>query len=240
MLVTLHHFLHIIICPFFRIIKTSHSYLADVTAAELQLHLSVWIRFIGSNSCFDKIVNICNRYVTCRALVTPTCGMFIVSYFHDSISLTEFYYCAVLWCAQIIKCIMAWWSYSLFAHYTTSLSSLCRRIWRYCTSKLHVKYSFVEYVSKIKSVLSIIFLAIYGAVCIQLTHFTYDDYENTCTSSNYHHQIGSMTHLALFRVRSWNNGMHCMPFYILTEHSRLIMHNVFNQCPCKLGHYWFS
>ena len=64
-------------------------------------------------------------------------------------------------------------------------------------------------VSKIKSVLSI-FQAIYGAVCIQLTHFCYADCENTCTLSYYHHQIGRMTPLPLFRVRSWNNGMCCM------------------------------
>ena len=29
-----------------------------------------------------------------------------------------------------------------------------------------------------------------GAVCIQLTHFSCGDCENTCTSSYYHHQIG--------------------------------------------------
>ena len=39
----------------------------------------------------------------------------------------------------------------------------------------------IECVSKIRLVLSIIFHAIYGAVCIQLTHFSYDDCENTCT-----------------------------------------------------------
>ena len=42
-----------------------------------------------------------------------------------------FYYCAVLW---IIKYIMARGWYWFFAHYTTSLSSLCRRIWTYWTS----------------------------------------------------------------------------------------------------------
>ena len=35
------------------------------------------------------------------------------------------------------------------------------------------------------------------------------------TLSYYHHQIGSMIHLSLYRVRSWNNGMCCMSFYIL-------------------------
>ena len=51
----------------------------------------------------------------------------------------------------------------------------------------------LEWVSKIKSILSIIFHAIYGAVRIQLTYFYYDDCENTCTLSYWHHQIRSMT-----------------------------------------------
>ena len=33
----------------------------------------------------------------------------------------------------------------------------------------------------------------------------------------YHHQIWSMNHYQLFRVRSWNNGMGCMSFCILME-----------------------
>ena len=37
----------------------------------------------------------------------------------------------------------------------------------------------------------------------------------------FYHQIGSMNYYPLFRVRSWNNGMRCMSFYIL---------NVLNTC----------
>ena len=60
------------------------------------------------------------------------------------------------------------------------------------------------------------FHAVYGAVCIQLTHFSCDGCENMCTVSYYyHHQIGSMNHLPLFRVRSWNSGMRCMSFHVL-------------------------
>ena len=39
--------------------------------------------------------------------------------------------------------------------------------------------------------------------------------ERIYTLSYYHHQIGSMNYYPLFRVRSWNNGMRCMSFYIL-------------------------
>ena len=98
----------------------------------------------------------------------------------------------------------------LFAHYTTPLLSSCRPIWRYWTAN---RYSVMN-VSKIRSVLSTIIHVIYGAVCIRLNNFSYDDCENTCTWS-YHHQIGSMIHLPLFRVRSWSNGMHSMSCYIL-------------------------
>ena len=71
-------------------------------------------------------------------------------------------------------------------------------------------------VSKIWAVLWDIFYAIYGTMCIHLTYSSYDDCENTSTWSYYPHQIGSMTHLSLFRARSWNNCMHRMSFYILT------------------------
>ena len=47
-----------------------------------------------------------------------------------------------------------------------------------------------ECVSNIKFILWVIFYAIYGAVCIQLTHLCYDNCENTCTLSYCHHRIG--------------------------------------------------
>ena len=51
----------------------------------------------------------------------------------------------------------------------------------------------IECVSKIKSIFSVIFHEMYGPVCIQLTHLSYDDCENALILS-YYHQIGSMTH----------------------------------------------
>ena len=70
-------------------------------------------------------------------------------------------------------------------------------------------------VSNVEAILLIIFYAIYGTVCFQLGHLSFDDYENSCASS-YHHQIGSnMSHQPLFRVRSWNNDMHYMSCYAL-------------------------
>ena len=63
----------------------------------------------------------------------------------------------------------------------------------------------VERVSKINSILSIIFHAIYGAVRIQLIYLLSDGCENMCTSSNQHYH-GSIP-ICHFRVRSWNNGL---------------------------------
>ena len=90
-------------------------------------------------------------------------------------------------------------------------------IWRHWTYKMPVRYnlSSVWVRLSIFSQLSVIHYTICGAVCFQFTHFLCDDWENIYTLSYYHHQIGSMNYHPLFRVRSWNNGMRCMSFYIL-------------------------
>ena len=110
---------------------------------------------------------------------------------------------------QIIRYVLSWRSYS-FVHYTISLSSLCKLIWRHWTSQIY----FVECESKIRHILSDIHYTIRGAVCFQFTHFPCD-WENIYTLSYYHHQIGSTNYYPLFRVRSWNNGVRCMSFCIL-------------------------
>ena len=55
-----------------------------------------------------------------------------------------------------------------------------------------------------------------------------DDWENIYTLSYHHHQIGSMNYYPLFRVRSWNNGVRCMSFYILIMSVRQVQ--VSNVC----------
>ena len=47
--------------------------------------------------------------------------------------------------------------------------------------------------------------------------FPCDDWENIYTLSYYHHQIESMNYYPSFRVRSWNNGVHCMSSCILRD-----------------------
>ena len=67
-------------------------------------------------------------------------------------------------------------------------------------------------VCKTKHILSVIHYMIYGAVCFQRSHFPCDDWENIYIYTLFysHHQIGNMNYYALFRARSWNNGMRCM------------------------------
>ena len=111
------------------------------------------------------------------------------------------YNCAVLGFAQIIEYIMARWSYSLvwtLPYLIIIIMQIFRKVfnfWNAC--KVHS----VECVPKIKPVLSTKSL-------VMIVKYT-------CSLSYYYHQIGRMNHLALFRVRSWNNGMRCMSFYVL-------------------------
>ena len=80
------------------------------------------------------------------------------------------------------------------------------------TSKMLVRYILSSVRLRLSQFFQLSFME-YTGLCV--FSLTYDHCENTCTLSYYHHQIGSMSHLSLYRVRSWNNGMHCMSFYIL-------------------------
>ena len=83
----------------------------------------------------------------------------------------------------------------------------------------------VKCVSKMKLILIFIFHAIYWAERMQLTDFICEcckACDNTWALLYHHHQIGSIDHLSLFRVKSWNNGMHCMFFYVLMNVSLFI------------------
>ena len=81
-----------------------------------------------------------------------------------------------------------------------------------------LSYIFVECVSKIKHILSVIHYTICGAVCFQFTHFPCDDRQNIYTLSYYHRQIGSMNYYPLFRIRLWNNGVRCMSIFLWRNH----------------------
>ena len=126
------------------------------------------------------------------------------------------YYCAVY---DECKYLDTFWladRVCLFVHYTISLSSLCKLIWRHWTCKMPVRYilSSVWVRLGIFSQLSIIQ---YMGLCVFSLPISLVMIERIYTLSHYHHQIGSMIYYPLFRVRSWNNGMHCMFLYILMK-----------------------
>ena len=88
-------------------------------------------------------------------------------------------------------------------------------IWRHWTYKMPVRYNLSRVWVRL-SIFSQLSIIQYVGLCVfQFTHFLCDDWENIYTLSYYHHQIGSMNYYPLFRVRSWNNCMRCMSFYIL-------------------------
>ena len=77
--------------------------------------------------------------------------------------------------------------------------------------------------SKIEHFLLVIYYSIYGAGFFQFTQFPSWWLREYIALSYYHHQIGSMNYYPLFRVRSWNNGMHCMSLYILILRDKAIL-----------------
>ena len=66
----------------------------------------------------------------------------------------------------------------LFADYTTSLSSLCRLIWKHWTTKMLVRYMMPSVCLRLRQFSQLSLYSLYGAVCLQLTQFSCDDREN--------------------------------------------------------------
>ena len=118
------------------------------------------------------------------------------------------------WWVQIVRYVLACRSYpfvcTLHHFIIITVQTYLNTLIFYSACQIY----FVECVSKISHILSVIHYTIYGAVFFQFTHFPFDDWENIYPLSYYHHQIGSMNCYPLFRVRSRNNGMLCMSFYI--------------------------
>ena len=108
------------------------------------------------------------------------------------------------WWVQIVGYILACRSYSLFVQYTISLSSLFKLIWRHWTYKMPVRYilSSVWVRFSIFSQLSIIQ---YVGLCVFSSPISLVLIERIYILCLYY---------PLFRASSWNNGVHCMSFYI--------------------------
>ena len=110
------------------------------------------------------------------------------------------YYCAVY---DDCKYSDTFWLADRTRLFVQNTISLCKLIWRHWTYNACQIY-FVECVSKIKHILSVIHYTICGTVCFQFTNFPCDDWENIYIlyMSYFHHQIGSMNYYSLFKIRS--------------------------------------
>ena len=128
--------------------------------------------------------------------------------------------CFHYYCAVYDECIYSdtFWLADrtrLFAQYTISLSSLCKLIWGHWTYKMPVRYILSSVWVRLSIFSPLSNIQYVGLYVFSFSHFPCDDWENIYTLSYYHHQIGSINYYPLIRVRSWNNGVHCMSFYIL-------------------------
>ena len=127
-----------------------------------------------------------------------------------------------LWWVQIVGYVLPCRSYSFVCTVHHLIIIIVQNYLKTLNLKNACQIYFVECVNRIKHILSVthctIHYAICRAVCFQFTHSPCDGWENIYTLSYYHNQIGSMNHYPLFRVRSWNNGVRCMSFYILMRH----------------------
>ena len=93
-----------------------------------------------------------------------------------------------LWWVQIVGYVLACRSCSFVCTLHHLIIIIVQTYLKTLNSQNACQIYFVECVSKIKHIFSVI-----------------------------HHQFGSMNYYPLFRVRSWNNGMRCMSLYILIK-----------------------
>ena len=86
-------------------------------------------------------------------------------------------------------------------------------IWKHWTYKMPVRYNLSSVWVRL-SIFPQLSIIQYVGLCVFSLPISFVMIEIIYTLSYYHHQIGSMNYYPLFRVRSWNNGMRCMSFYI--------------------------
>ena len=172
-----------------------------------------WLRgYIHSSCYYHQIgsINLTHYHIFLWLCAWDVCYIIFCHLLHIHSGKTVILFSSLLcrlWCVQIFGYVLACRSCS-FACTLHRLIIIIVQIY------LRTLIYFVECVSKIKHIFSVIQYMIYGAVWFQLP-ISLVMIERIYTLSYYHHQIGSMNNYPLFRVRSWNNGMRCVSLYIL-------------------------
>ena len=117
--------------------------------------------------------------------------------------------------AKVVFGCLRWLCHHILI-YTIPFSSLCRLTWKHCTYEVLLSHILLSVGLRWRWVgLSFIPIAIYEALCFQLTHFSFDEWKNMCTLSYYHHHNGSVNPMQRLTVGSWNNLLGCMSCYVL-------------------------
>ena len=94
-----------------------------------------------------------------------------------------------------------------------SLSSMCKLFWRHWTYKMSGRYILPSVCVRL-SISSQLSIIQYMGLCVFSLPIPLVMIEIIYTLF-YYHQIGIMTYQPLFRVKSWNNSMHCVSLYLL-------------------------
>ena len=105
--------------------------------------------------------------------------------------------------------LVCWYSTPSHYHHCANLS-----LWRHWTYKISVRYILSSVWVRL-SIFSQLFIIQYVGLCVFSLPISLVMIEIIYILSYYHHQIERMNYYPLFRVRSWNNGVRCMYFYIL-------------------------
>ena len=107
----------------------------------------------------------CNIFHGCVPEVVVS--LYAVVHIHPGTAgLYFFYHCTVLWCAQILGYIIAWLSYSFVCTLHYLIIIIMQIYLNVMTLENTCQLNSVECVSKIKSILSVIFHATYGVVYV--------------------------------------------------------------------------
>ena len=131
--------------------------------------------------------------------------IYIYIYILGMLGFVSFFLCSLMICANNLlhHDLMVIF---VFCTLYYSLASFCRYFFKVMNFYNVCQVHSAECVYRIRKIFSILWYAIYGAMCIQLTNFCDDGYEIACTTHSphtHHYQIGNMNDLPLFKVRSW-------------------------------------
>ena len=148
-------------------------------SAELVTPLWCWIGYISNISSWYHQIRTISISHFCHILLWLCVwgGFTVISC--ESWILFLMLLCS-LWYVQMVGCIV---TLMLLAHYTISLSSLFRVVWRHSIYKMLVKYVLSSVCLWWVLFSPLYNTHLYGSVCYQLTHFSADGCENICASS---------------------------------------------------------